>query len=69
MLHHAGKYFSHVNRNYENELSLVSHFERRFHEVMQTDLHFNFLMTEKRNQMRDYSGVYHHLDLFIASIR
>lgn len=34
----------------------------------QTHLNFNFLMAEQRNQMRDYSRVYYHLYLFIASI-
>lgn len=50
-------------------LSLVLNFEQHFPKIIQTYLNFNFLMTEKRNQMRDYSRVYHHLDLFIASIR
>lgn len=37
--------------------------------MSQTHLDFDFLVAEERNQVRDNSRVYHHLDLLIASIR
>lgn len=37
--------------------------------MSQTHLDFDFLVAEERNQVRDNSRVYDHLDLLIASIR
>jgi len=64
------KVFFKLQHKLQKETSyFLLHFEQHFLKVIKAYLYFNFLMTEKWNQMRDYSGVYHHLDLFIASIR
>lgn len=52
--------------SYEKQVfSVVAHFGGQ----IQTHLDFDFLVAEERNQVRDNSRVYHHLDLLVASVR